>query len=43
MLFDLSAGDQEYVEDCEICCNPITVHYEVDGDQITLFEASKLE
>lgn len=32
---DLSAGrDQEYVEDCPVCCHPnvIRVHIEDDGD-----------
>ncbi len=23
MSFDPSAGSQEYVEDCEVCCRPI--------------------
>lgn len=28
-----SGNDQEYVEDCEVCCQPwqVTVHYGVDG------------
>jgi transcription elongation factor Elf1 len=30
MLLDLSAGDQQYVEDCEVCCNPIGVAYALD-------------
>ena len=25
ILLDMSAGDQEYIEDCQICCQPITV------------------
>ena len=30
---DLSAGEeQEYVEDCPVCCRPNVVHVEVDGD-----------
>jgi hypothetical protein len=28
---DLSAGSQVYVEDCAVCCRPITVVVEVDA------------
>jgi len=30
---DLSAGaDQEYVEDCPVCCRPNVIHVQVDED-----------
>jgi hypothetical protein len=30
---DLSAGsEQEYVEDCPVCCRPNVIHVEVDED-----------
>ena len=25
MLFDSSVEEQEYIEDCEVCCNPIEI------------------
>jgi hypothetical protein len=28
---DSSAGSQQYVEDCQICCNPILFDIAVDG------------
>lgn len=34
ITLDPSGGDQqEYIEDCEVCCNPwsVTVHYDVEG------------
>ena len=32
LLLDPSAGGQCYVEDCQVCCRPITVSFEVhDG------------
>ena len=32
MMLDLSAGAQRYVQDCEVCCNPLEISYEVrDG------------
>ncbi len=29
---DTSAGSQDYVEDCQVCCRPIDMHVEVDAD-----------
>jgi len=30
---------QTYVEDCEVCCQPIEVRYTVEGDKVCHFEA----
>ena len=42
MVLDLSDGGQSYVEDCEVCCRPLTIRYQVesddDADQIIGFE-----
>jgi hypothetical protein len=35
-LLDLSAGDQEYVEDCPVCCRPIVFDLRTDGEQWSL-------
>jgi hypothetical protein len=34
ILLDASAGEQQYIEDCQVCCRPITlnVHLDDDGD-----------
>lgn len=32
MLVDASAGDQHYIEDCQVCCRPITVNIVVDAE-----------
>lgn len=29
---DASAGDQDYIEDCQVCCRPINVHVHIDED-----------
>ncbi len=29
---DTSAGSQRYVEDCAVCCRPIEVRLQVDGE-----------
>lgn len=30
-LVDYSAGGQQYVEDCAVCCRPIEFRIDVDG------------
>jgi len=34
-------GPQVYVEDCEVCCNPIQVTYETSDEKIRNFVAGK--
>lgn len=36
---DLSAGlEQEYVEDCPVCCRPNVIHVEIDeGDDVRVW------
>ncbi len=36
ILVDLSVGNQHNIEDCFVCCRPIELHIEIDGDNITL-------
>lgn len=39
IFVDISGGeDQEYVEDCQVCCRPntIRVHIDVDSHQVFL-------
>ena len=40
MLIDLSVPAQNYVEDCEICCRPIEISYQVGDDDVIIFEAN---
>lgn len=39
VLLDLSAGFQRYNEDCEVCCNPIEISYQVEEGRIVSFRA----
>lgn len=32
LVLDTSAGAQRYIEDCRVCCRPITVDMDVDAD-----------
>jgi hypothetical protein len=43
MVLDLSVRRQTYVEDCEVCCNPIEVSYTVQDDSIAAFHAKTLD
>lgn len=43
MVLDLSVRGQIYVEDCEVCCNPIEIRYTVAGDTLSSFAAKVLE
>ena len=43
MLLDLSVRRQTYVEDCEVCCNPIEISYAVEDDTLSSFAAKVLE
>lgn len=39
MLLDCSVREQTYIEDCEVCCRPIRVHYEARRGDLVAFEA----
>jgi len=43
MIFDKSLNEDSYIEDCEVCCNPIEVKYHSDGNNITNFSAISIE
>ncbi|HEY9886700.1 MAG TPA: CPXCG motif-containing cysteine-rich protein [Vampirovibrionales bacterium] len=42
-LLDLSEPEQSYVEDCEVCCNPIVVSFSVQGAELSNFQSDILE
>ena len=35
-VLDLSVGDQQYIEDCPVCCRPIVFDVQTDGVQWSL-------
>ena len=41
VLLDLSVANQEYIEDCEVCCHPIVIRYEVGDDGKVVFEEDR--
>jgi hypothetical protein len=34
LLIDCSAGCQEYVEDCSVCCRPIVVRVQIEDGEL---------
>ncbi|UZH56235.1 CPXCG motif-containing cysteine-rich protein [Salinimicrobium tongyeongense] len=38
MLLDPSIARQEYIEDCEVCCNPIEVTASFEEGELTAFD-----
>jgi len=34
LVVDLSAGSQTYVEDCQVCCQPMQVSLDVDDHEL---------
>ena len=43
MVLDLSVRRQTYVEDCEVCCNPIEITYAVEDGALSSFDAKVQE
>ena len=43
MLIDVSQLNQSYIEDCEICCNPIEVSIIAENQEIVSFQAESIE
>ena len=43
MLIDVSQKEQKYIEDCEICCNPIQISLTTENQEITSFQAESIE
>lgn len=43
MVLDLSVHRDTYVEDCEVCCNPLEIRYTVEDEALVDFEARTME
>ncbi len=42
MLIDTSISQQTYIEDCEVCCNPIEINLTVIDGSISNFNATEI-
>lgn len=41
LVIDCSAGSQEYIEDCQVCCQPITLSITIAEDGVPQVEARR--
>jgi len=43
MLVDISVPRQVYIEDCEVCCNPIELDIQTEDHMITLVDIRDID
>jgi hypothetical protein len=43
MLLDGSQGGQSYIEDCEVCCSPIEIIFQIEAGEIENFAANRAQ
>ena len=42
-MIDPSIENQNFIEDCEVCCNPIEFHITVENNEVVLFNSEKID
>jgi len=40
---DEEGGDTSYIEDCEVCCRPIELRFQLGEEFVLQFDAKKME
>lgn len=43
VVIDSSPGDQGYIEDCEVCCQPMMIYVRTRGEQLLTVNAERDE
>ena len=43
MVLDASVSSQTYIEDCEVCCNPIEVTPSFQENKLVSFDVKSIE
>ena len=43
VLLDLSTDEQSYIEDCEVCYQPMQIYYQLEEAEIALFTAKRTD
>jgi hypothetical protein len=43
MIIDASIPQQSYIEDCEVCCNPIQISSTFEQGELTCFFSESIE
>jgi hypothetical protein len=42
MVFESNYPKQDYIEDCEVCCNPIQIYYDLNEEGHIQVDVKKL-
>ena len=42
-LFDPSIQNQNFIEDCEVCCNPIDFQISIENNEVIFFQPEKID
>lgn len=42
MVVESNYSNQQYIEDCEVCCNPIEISYIIEDSHLISIEAKRL-
>ncbi|MAK01127.1 MAG: CPXCG motif-containing cysteine-rich protein [Flavobacteriaceae bacterium] len=42
-MVDSSISDQNFIEDCEVCCNPIDFNIKVNNNEIIFFSVDVID
>lgn len=43
MVIEELYGAQSYIEDCEVCCNPIEISYEIEDGRVVSLDATRAQ
>ncbi|MDG1194845.1 MULTISPECIES: CPXCG motif-containing cysteine-rich protein [unclassified Polaribacter] len=43
MILDASVQEQTYIEDCEVCCNPIELTAAFEENELIRFDSESIE
>ncbi|MBT4412498.1 MAG: CPXCG motif-containing cysteine-rich protein [Polaribacter sp.] len=43
MILDASVREQTYIEDCEVCCNPIELTAAFEENELIRFDSESIE
>ena len=41
IVLDLSAGSQSYVEDCQVCCQPMQISFSAEGGELEQLQVER--
>lgn len=43
VLLDGSVGEATFIEDCEVCCNPLEFNVKFNQNELTFFEVNQFQ